>query len=52
MIEVFKLAKGFTKINKDKLLSFTANSRTTGHPFKLQKSRLRLEARRIFSPIE
>ena len=48
MIEVFKLAKGFTKINKDKLLSFTANSRTRGHPFKLQKSRPKLEARRNF----
>jgi len=43
MIEVFKLAKDITKIDKDKLLSFDMNTRTRGHPFKLKKARSRLE---------
>ena len=46
MIEVFKLAKGITKINKDKLLTFSTSTRTRGHPFKLQKTRPRLEVRK------
>ena len=48
MIEVFKLAKDITKIDKDKLLSFDMNTRTRGHPFKLKKARSRLEVRRNF----
>lgn len=48
MIEVFKLAKGITKMNKDKLLHFDTSARTRGHTFKLQKTRPRLEVRKNF----
>lgn len=48
MIEVFKLSKGFTKVDKNKFLSYTGSSKTRGHYLKLEKYRPRLDLRKNF----
>lgn len=48
MIEVFKIIKGFSKIDRNKLFTFNSDGRTRGHSLKLAKSRSRLEIRKNF----
>ena len=48
MIEVFKLMKGITKVDSNKLFHVNSNSRTRGHSYKLDKSRPRLDIRKNY----
>ena len=48
MIEVFKILKGFSKVNYNKWFTLSVNSRTRGHSLKLAKSRSRLDIRKNF----
>jgi len=48
MIEVFKLTKGFSKIDRNKLFNYSVDTRTRGHAFKLVKDRPRLDVRKNF----
>lgn len=48
MIEVYKISKGFTKLDKNKLFQFKSNERTRGHSLKLAKHRSKLEIRKNF----
>ena len=48
MLEVFKMVRGFNKIDPKLFFKFSASSFTRGHTFKLEKPRARLEIRRNF----
>lgn len=48
MIEVFKILKGFTKVNFNTWFKLSDNNRTRGHRYKLEKSRSRLDIRKHF----
>ena len=48
MIEVFKILKGFSKVNYNTWFKLSVNSRTRGHSYKLIKSRSRLDIRKNF----
>jgi ribonucleases P/MRP protein subunit RPP40 len=48
LIEVFKMIKGFSKVNYRLFFTLDTNSRTRGHRYKLVKNRSRLEIRRNF----
>ena len=48
MIEVFKIRKGFSKVNYTTWFKLSDNNRTRGHSYKLVKSRSRLDIRRNF----
>ena len=43
LIEVFKILKGFSKVNYNTWFKFSVNSRTRGHRYKLVKSRSKLD---------
>ena len=48
MIEVFKMIKGFNKMDYEQFFKLSGNSKTRGHSYKLDKARSRLELRRNF----
>ena len=48
MLEVFKMVKGFNKINSSKMFTLSTIKNTRGHRYKLNKNRSRLEIRRNF----
>ena len=48
LIEVFKMLKGFSKIDYRQFFKLAENSRTRGHSYKLVLSRSRLEVRKHF----
>jgi hypothetical protein len=48
IIEVFKMIKGFTKVDYREFFQLADNQKTRGHKFKLVKNRSRLEIRRNF----
>ena len=48
LIEVFKIIKGFDRVDCSKFFTIKSNSRTRGHSFKIEKRRSRLEIRRNF----
>ena len=48
MIEVFKILKGFSKVNYNTWFKLSINNRTRGHSYKLVKSRSRLDIRKNF----
>jgi ribonucleases P/MRP protein subunit RPP40 len=48
LIEVFKMIKGFSKVDYRIFFTLDENSRTRGHRYKLVKSRSRLEIRKNF----
>ena len=48
LIEVFKLLKGFTRVDYKRWFTLLEGSRTRGHSFKLVKDRCRLDVRRNF----
>ena len=48
MIEVFKILKGFSKVNYNTWFTLSVNSRTRGHSYRLVKSRSRLDIRKSF----
>jgi len=48
LIEVFKILKGFSKVNYNTWFKLSVNSRTRGHSYKLVKSRSRLDIRKNF----
>ena len=48
MIEVFKIIKGFDKINSESFFDIRTSSRTRGHKLKIEKKRSRLEIRKNF----
>ena len=48
MLEVFKILKGFSKVNYNNWFKLATNSRTRGHCYKLIKSRSRLDIRKNF----
>ena len=48
MIETFKTIRGINKVDYKKFFSFSDNTHTRGHKWKLTKNRSRLECRRNF----
>jgi ribonuclease P/MRP protein subunit RPP40 len=48
MIEVYKILRGVSRVNRGIWFQWSANSRTRGHRFKLAKSRSRLDIRKNF----
>ena len=48
LIEVFKMIKGFEKVNYQNFFNLVENDRTRGHKYKLRKSRSRLDVRKHF----
>ena len=48
LIEVFKVLKGFSKVNSSTWFELSNNNRTRGHRFKLTKSRSRVNIRKNF----
>jgi hypothetical protein len=48
LIEVFKIIKGFEKVDYNNFFKLTHSGRTRGHRYKLSKSRSRLDIRRNF----
>ena len=48
LIEVFKILKGFSKVNYNTWFTLAVNNRTRGHSLKLTKSRSRLDIRNYF----
>ena len=48
IIEAFKIMNGYTDVNPEKFFVFSKDSRTRGHPMKLQKRHCRLELRKNF----
>ena len=48
LIEVFKILKGFSKVNYNTWFKLSVNSRTRGHRYKLVKSRSKLDIRKNF----
>ena len=48
MLEVFKILKGFSKVNYKNWFKLATNSRTRGHCYKLIGSRSRLDIRKKF----
>lgn len=52
LIQVFKIIKGFDKVNPNVFFQFSENSRTRGHRYKIVKTRPRLEIQKISLVIE
>ena len=48
LIEVFKLLKGFDKVDYNKFFQINQRNRTRGHSLKLNKSRSRTDIRKNF----
>lgn len=48
LIEVFKLMKGFSKVDYSKFFTLAANKNTRGHDLKLKKNRSKLDIRKYF----
>ena len=48
MIEVFKILKGFNKVDSSKFFKLSENTKTRGHTMKLVKTRTRLDCRKYF----
>ena len=48
MIEVFKILKGFNKVNYETWFKLSVNRRTRGHNYRLVKTRSRLDVRKHF----
>ena len=48
LIQVFKMLKGFDKVNFDKFFKFSPVNKTRGHSYKLFKGDLKLEMRKNF----
>ena len=48
LIEVFKLLKGFDKVDYNKFFQINPRKRTRGHSLKLNKSRSRTDIRKNF----
>ena len=48
MIEVFKMVKGFNKVDTTKFFTFTKNSRVRGHKYKLLKGHSKLDIRKHY----
>ena len=48
LIQVFKIIKGYDRINCNTFFNIKSSSKTRGHQFKIEKKRSRLEIRRNF----
>ena len=48
LIEVFKIIKGFDKVNSNNFFQIKSDSKTRGHKYKMEKKRSRLEIRKNF----
>ena len=48
LIETFKIMNGYVNVDPEKFFTVSKDSRTRGHPMKLQKRHCRLELRRNF----
>ena len=48
IIETFKIMNGYVDLNPEKFFTVSKDSRTRGHPMKLQKRHCRLELRKNF----
>ena len=48
MLEVFKIIKGFNKVDRSKMFTLSGEGKTRGHQFKLNKVRSRLDIRKHF----